>query len=122
MDSLVPLLTLFTNYSKWKKKMIAFLMRQALYKVSIGLSKECFSNINWLNKIDGAFGEICLALSPSLRYLIGSAEYPKDLWTKLDRTFSKHNEDHNSTLEITSSTTRVLHSKYSSSTLSDEVV
>ena len=34
----------------------------------------------------------------------------------------KHNEDHNSTLEITSSTTRVLYSKVSVSTLFDEVV
>ena len=25
--------------------------------------------------------------SPSLRYLIESVEYPKDLWTELDRTF-----------------------------------
>ena len=80
------------------------------------------SLINWLNKSDGDFGAIFLALSPSLRYLIGSTEYPKDLWTKLDRTFGKHNEDHNSTLEITSSTTRVLYSKISASTLSDEVV
>ena len=80
------------------------------------------SLINWLNKSDGAFGAICLALSPSLCYVIGSAEYPKDLWTKLDRTFGKHNEGHNSTLEITSSTTRVLYSKISASTLSDEVV
>ena len=40
----------------------------------------------------------------------------------MDRTFVKHNEDHNSTLEITSSTTRVLYSKLSASTLSDEVV
>ena len=47
---------------------------------------------------------------------------PKNLWTILDRTFGKHNEDHNSTLEITASTTRVLHSKVSASNLSDEVV
>ena len=40
---------------------------------------------------------------------------------KLDRTFGKHNEDHNSTLEITASTTRVIYSKISASTLSDEV-
>ena len=66
------------------------------------------------------FGAICLALSPSLCYLIGSAEYPKDLWTKVDRTFVKHNEDHNSTLEIKSSTTRVIYSKILASTLSDE--
>ena len=40
----------------------------------------------------------------------------------MDRTFGKHNEDHNSILEITSSTTRVLYSKFSASTLSNEVV
>ena len=40
----------------------------------------------------------------------------------MDRTIGKHNEDHNSTLEITSSTTRVLYSKFSTSTLSNEVV
>ena len=123
MDSSAPLLTPFTSYSKWKLKMIASLKRQGLYDVSIGLGKESYENENdWINDGDRYFGAICLALSPSLRYLIGSAEYPKDLWTKLDRTFGKHNEDHNSTLEITSSTTRVLYSKFSASTLSDEVV
>ena len=40
----------------------------------------------------------------------------------MDRTFGKNNEDHNITLEITSSTTRVLYSKLSASTLFDEVV
>ena len=87
--------------------------------MSIGLGKESYENDNdWINDGDRSFGAIALALSPSLYYLIGSAEYPKDLWTKLDRTFGKYNEDHNSTLEITSSTTRVLHSKISASTLS----
>ena len=50
-----------------------------------------------------------------------SAEHPKDLWTRLDKTFGKHNDDHNSTLDIIAITTRVLHSKLSASTLSDEV-
>ena len=91
--------------------------------MSTGLGKESYENDNdWLNDGDRAFGAIGLPLSPSLSYLIGSAEYPKEVWTKLDRTFGKHNEDHNSTLDITASTIRVLHSKYSSSTLSDEVV
>ena len=103
--------------------MIASLKRQGLYEVSIGLGKESYENENdWLNDGDRSFGSICLALSPSLRYLIGSAKYPKDLWTKLDRKFGKHNEDHNRTLEITSSTTRVLYSKFLASTLFDEVV
>ena len=42
LDSSVPLLTLFTNYSEWKMKMIASLKRQDLYEVSIGLGEESF--------------------------------------------------------------------------------
>ena len=103
--------------------MIAYLKRRGLYEVSIGMGRETYENENdWLNDGDRAFGAICLALSDSLYFFVGSIEYPKDLWTKLDRTYGKHNEDHNSTLEITASTTRVLHSKLSASTLSDEVV
>ena len=80
MDSSVPLLTPFTSYSKWKLKMIASLKRKGLYEVSIGLGKESYENDNdWLNDSDIAFGAIGLALSPSLYYLIASAEYPKDL-------------------------------------------
>ena len=68
------------------------------------------------------FEQQCLLLSPSLCYLIGSAKYPKDLWTKLDRTFGNINEDNNSTLERTSSTIRVLDPKFLASALTDEVV
>ena len=63
-----------------------------------------------------------MSLSPSLYYLICFVEYPKEVWTILDKTFGKHNEDHNSTLQVTTSTTRVLHSKFLASTLFDEVV
>ena len=40
----------------------------------------------------------------------------------MDRTFGKHNEDHNINLESTPNTTRVLSSKVSASILSNEVV
>ena len=103
--------------------MIASLKRQDIYEVSIGLGEESFESENdWINECDASFGKMCMALSPSMRYLKRFVEYPKDLWTKLDRTFGNHNEDHNRTLEIISITTRVLYSKLSTSTLSDEVV
>ena len=77
----VPLLTPFTRYSEWKLKMISSLKRQCLYEVSIGLGKEYYEYENhWINDGDRAFGMICMAFSPSLCYLIDSAEYPKDLW------------------------------------------
>ena len=122
MDSSVPLLTLFTNYLEWKKNMIASLMRRGLYGVSIGLGEECFSENDQLNKCDAAFGRIALGLSPSLRYLSRSIEYPKDLQTRLDITFGMIDDDHNSTLERKSSTISILYPKISASTLSDEVV
>ena len=109
--------------------MISSLMRQGLCRVSIGLSKECFSNIKWMNKSDGAFGTIATGLSPSLRYLIryieDSKEFIEDLkelWTRLDRTFRVIDEDHNRILERISSTISTLDTKFLASTLSDEVV
>ena len=60
--------------------------------------------------------------SPSLRYLIESTEYLKDLSIELDRTFGKHNEDIYSNLGRTLRTTRVIYSKVLASILSNEVV
>ena len=79
MDSSVPLLSAFSNYSEWKKKMISSLMRRGLYGVSIGLGEECFSENDWLNECDAYFGTIALVISPSLRYLSRSIEDPKEL-------------------------------------------
>ena len=102
--------------------MITSLKRQDLYDVSIGLGEESYESKNdWLNACDGAFGTIGLALSPRLRYLTRSVEYPKDLWTKLDTKFGNIDEDHNSTLERTSNTIRVLDPKLLAYTLSAEV-
>ena len=91
----------------------------------MGLGKESYEYKNdWMNDNDRAYGTICMDFwrSPSLRYLNDFSESPKDLWTKLDRTFRKHNEDIYSNLEGAFKTTRVLYLKFSASTLSDEVV
>ena len=50
-------------------------------EVSIGLGKYSYKDENeWLNDSDRDFGTIGMVFwkSPSLRYLIESAEYPKD--------------------------------------------
>ena len=113
MDSSVPLLNPFTSYSEWKMKMIAALKRQDLYEVSIGLGEESFESENdWMNKCDAAFENFQPSLSCSMHYLSKTVKYPKDLWTKLDRIFRMFDEDHNSTLESTSSTIRVPDPKF----------
>ena len=123
LDSLVPLLTLLTNYLEWKMNMIASLKRQDLYEVSIGLGEESFERKHdWLNKCDVAYGNMYMAISPSMLYLKRLVRNPKDLWKILDRTFGMIDEDNNSTLESTSSTISILDLEISPSTLSDEVV
>ena len=44
MDSIlsIPILTPSTKYSEWMLKMIAYMKRQGLYEVSIGLGKESY--------------------------------------------------------------------------------
>ena len=74
------------------------------------------------NKCDAAYGTMCMALSPSLRYLKRSVKNPKDLWKILDKTFGMLDEDHNSTLESILRTISILKPKFSASILSDEVV
>ena len=83
MDSIlsIPLLNSSIRYSEWKLKMIAYLKRKGLYEVSIGLGKESYKDYNeWINDGDRYFGTIGMSFwkSPSLHYLIESAEYPKD--------------------------------------------
>ena len=82
MDSRVsvPLLSPFTSYLEWKLKMISSQKRQDLYEISIGVAEESYEELSdWLNDCDREIGAICLAISPSMRYLIDSVEYPKDL-------------------------------------------
>ena len=71
-----------------------------------------------MNDCDREIGAICLSISPFMHYLIDSDEYPKDLWTELDRTFGNKNEDNYRNLDSTPRTARVIYSKLFSSTLS----
>ena len=65
-----------------------------------------------MNDYDRAFGAIYVAISPSMHYLIDSAEYPKDLWITLDRVLGKHNEDPSSCVESASSSSMASLSQY----------
>ena len=97
---LVPLLSPFTSYLEWKLKMISYLKRQGLYEISIGASEDSYEEpSDWVNDCDREIGAICLAISPCMRYLIDSIDYPKDLWTTLERFLGKDNEDPSSYVE-----------------------
>ena len=125
MDSRVsvPIVFPFTSYSEWKLKMISYLKRQCLYEIYIGAGEDSYEHpSNWLNDSDREIGSICLAISPSMHYLIDSIDYPKDLQTTLDRVLGKDNEDPSSYVESASSSSMISLSQYvSASTVYDEV-
>ena len=82
--------------------MISSLKRQGLYDVSIGSGIESYEELHdQLNEFDRSFGSMCLSISPSMCYLVYYANYPKDLWKKLDRNLGKHNKDDSINLEST---------------------
>ena len=83
--------------------MISYLKRQGLYEISIRVGEESYEEpSDWLNNCDRVIGAICLAISPSMHYLIDSIEYPKDICTTLDRVLGKNNEDPSSYVESAS--------------------
>ena len=91
MDSkVVPLLSPF-NYSEWKLKMCAYLKRKCLYDVSIGAVREPYSYQEkdaWLNDNDRAYGTTCLAIPPTMHYILDSTNYPFELWRNIDEALA----------------------------------
>ena len=83
MDSkVVPLLSPF-KYFEWKSNMCAYIKRHCLYDVSIGAMREPDSyqeKYDWLNDNDRAYGTMCLAIPPTMRYLLDFVDYPFELW------------------------------------------
>ena len=125
MDSRVsiPLLSPFTSYLEWKLKIISYLNKKGLYEISIGAGEESYEELSdLLNDCDREIGPICLAISPSMRYLTDYVEYPKDIWTTLDGVLGKDNEDPSSYVEGASSSSMIsLSQDVLASTVSDEV-
>ena len=104
--------------------MVSSLKRQGLYAISIGVGEESYEETSdWLDDCDREIGDICLAISLSMLYLIDSVEYPKDLWTTLDRVLGKHNEDPSNYVESASrSSMTTLSQVVLASTVSDKYI
>ena len=96
MDSkVVPLLSQF-NYYEWKSKMCAYIKRKFVYDVSIDVVREqesCQEKYDWLNYNDIAYGTMCLAIPPTMRYLLDSVDYPFELWINLDEALGMQQEN-----------------------------
>ena len=89
MDFKGPLLSPF-NYNDWNPKMSAYMKRQCLFDVSIGVLSEpkpYEENISCLNNCDRAYGIMCLGISLNIHHLIDYVDYPFELSINLDKYF-----------------------------------
>ena len=43
----------------------------------------------WFNNYDRAYGAMCLAIPPRMRYLIDVVELPSEIWSRLDKAFGQ---------------------------------
>ena len=76
--------------------MCAYLNMKCLYDVSIGAMRETESfqeKYVWINDNDRAYGTMCLAIPPTMHYLLVFADYPFELWINLDEAIGMQQED-----------------------------
>ena len=75
--------------------MCAYIKRQCLYDVSIGAVREPESYQEkdaWLNDNDRAYGTMCLAIPPTMCYILDYADYPFELWKNLYESLGMQQE------------------------------
>jgi hypothetical protein len=80
------------NYYEWKTQVVILLQSKGLYRITMGTKTEPNSAVEkekWFNRMDEAFGLLCLSISPDLLFHIESATTPNKVWTTLEGLFGK---------------------------------
>ena len=80
------------NYHEWKSKVVLLLRSKGLYRITMGKEVEPNSQVEktkWFNKLDEAYGLLCLSISSDLLFHVESASFPNEVWTKLEGLFGK---------------------------------
>lgn len=88
------LLTPF-NYFEWKRKMITLLQSRGFTRIveeKDAIPHQAEKRVKHLNKMDEAFGFICLHISDDLLFHADGLKSPYDLWIKLRSLFGKQDE------------------------------
>jgi hypothetical protein len=74
------------NYFEWKPKIELLLHSKGLYRVTMGTEVEPTSAIeksNYFNRIDEAYGIVCLRISQDILFHVDTCKTPNDVWKKL---------------------------------------
>ena len=94
MEKTHLLLTPF-NYFEWKAKMVIQLRSKCLYRVTMATETEPNSIVEkskYFNRLDEAFGMLCLNISRGLLFHVDSLGTPNEVWLNLESLFGNTDE------------------------------
>ena len=83
------------NFFEWKAEMAIQLRAKGLFRVTMGTEVELNSAVEkakYFNKLDEAYGLMCLSISRDLLFHLDSLTSPKEVWEKLESLFGKTDE------------------------------
>ena len=75
--------------------MVIQLRAKGLFRVTRGIEVEpnfAVEKAKYFNKLDEAYGLLCLIISREFLFHIDSLTLPKEVWEKLESLFGKSNE------------------------------
>ena len=90
------------NLFDWKEEMVIQLRSKGLCRVTMGTKVEpnfAVEKAKYFNRLDEAFGLLCLSISRELLFHIENLTTPNELWVKLEILFGKTDELHGHQLE-----------------------
>ena len=90
MELLTPL-----NYHQWKEDMEMQLCSKRLFRLTMETEKEPIHYVDkekYCNKLDEAYGCLCLSISRDLLFHINGLKTPKEVWDKLSSLFDKKDD------------------------------
>ena len=83
------------NYHEWKSKIGILLPSKGLYRVTLALENEpnaIVEKAKWNNRLDEAYGLICLSISLDRLFHLDGLTTPNQVWTKLEFLFGVQDE------------------------------
>ena len=95
MDSSSAMILNPFNYHEWKAKIGILLRSKGLYRVPMALENEpnfVFKKTKWHNRLDAAYGFICLAISSDLLFHLDGFTTPYQVWTEIESLFGVQDE------------------------------
>jgi hypothetical protein len=91
------------NYFDWKPRITHMLMGKGLYRIAMATETEPTSAVEkskYFNRMDEAYGLLCMSISPDLWFHIDACKTPNEIWTTLAGLFGKQDEMRGHLLEV----------------------